>query len=46
MFLALTALIAQLAVAQKNEESEPQKEVKKESARESHKDYADMKIAD
>jgi hypothetical protein len=50
MLLALTALVAQLAVAQKNTESEPQKEaqkeVKKESARESHKDYADMKIAD
>jgi hypothetical protein len=46
MLLTVPVLVSQLAVAQKTSEKEAQKETKKESVRESHKDYADMKIAD
>ena len=54
MLLTMPVLITQLAVAQKTTPAEPQKETGKEpkkqnskgSGKESHKDYADMKIAE
>ena len=46
MLLAMPVLISQLAVAQKTSEKEVKKVTGTQSARESHKDYADMKIAD
>src|SRR5512136_622835 len=54
MLLTMPVLITQLAVAQKTTPAEPQKETGKEpkkqnskgSGKESHKDYADMKITE
>jgi hypothetical protein len=46
MLLALPVFFGHLAVAQKTAGNEPQKVEKKDPAMESHKDYADLKIAD
>lgn len=46
MLLALSTFVSHLALAEKATENEPQKETASQSAKESHKDYADMKISE
>jgi len=46
MLLALSTFVSHLAIADKATGTEPQKEAASQSAKESHKDYADMKITE
>jgi len=46
MLLALSTFVSHLALAEKATENEPQKETASQSAKESHKDYAEMKISE
>lgn len=44
--LTVPVFLAQISVAEKNDRKEAQKETRRQSSTESHKEYADMKIAD
>ena len=46
MLLALSTFVSHFAIAEKAPECEPQKEAASQSAKESHKDYAEMKISE
>jgi len=46
MLLALSTFMAHIAIAEKAAENEPKKEAASQSAKESHKDYAEMSISE